>query len=190
MTTPLNTMSATPAMEPVMIAKNAIVSVYDTHEAAEEAVRALQKSGVDMRTLSIVGKDYQTEQDVVGYYTTGDRMKSWGKTGAFWGGLWGMLFGSAFFLVPGFGPLLVAGPLVGWIVGALEGAAVVGGLSALGAGLYSIGIPKDSILEYETHIKAGKFVVIAHGSPEESSKANAALATTQHKGTRSHSCCS
>ena len=86
-----------------------------------------------MKKLSIVGKDYHTEEHVVGYYTTGDRMMYWGKLGAFWGGFWGLLFGSAFFWVPGIGPLLVAGPLVMWIVGALEEAAVVGGLSALGA---------------------------------------------------------
>ena len=123
-----------------------------------------------MQKLSIVGKDYQTEEEVIGYYNTGDRMKAWGKSGAFWGGLWGLLFGSAFFIIPGIGPLLAAGPLVGWIVGALEGAVVVGGLSALGAGLYSIGIPKDSIIEYETQIKAGKFAVITHGTSDEASK--------------------
>lgn len=128
---------------------SAIVAIYDTHEEAEEAVRELERSGFDMQKLSIVGKDYQTEEEVVGYYTTGDRMKSWGKTGAFWGGIWGLLFGSAFFLIPGIGPLLAAGPLVGWIIGALEGAVVIGGLSALGAGLYGLGIPEDSIIEYE-----------------------------------------
>ena len=42
-----------------------------------------------------------------------------------------MLFGSAFFAIPGIGPVLVAGPVVAWIVGALEGAVVVGGLSAI-----------------------------------------------------------
>lgn len=168
---------------------SAVVAVYDTHEAAEKAVRELQRSGFDMQKLSIVGKDYHTEEDVVGYYTTGDRMKAWGKSGAFWGGLWGLMFGSAFFLVPGFGPLLAAGPLVGWIVGALEGAAVVGGLSALGAGLYSIGIPKDSIIEYETQIKAGKFMVIAHGSPDQVGKTKDTLATTKHHSMNEHSCC-
>jgi uncharacterized membrane protein len=168
--------------------KSAVVALYDTHEEAEKAVRELQRSGFDMRRLSIVGKDYQTEEDVVGYYSTGDRMKAWGKTGAFWGGLWGLLFGSAFFLIPGVGPLLAAGPLVGWIVGALEGAAVVGGLSALGAGLYSIGIPKDSVIEYETQIKAGRFVVIAHGSPDEVSKIKGALAKTKPEDVKVHAC--
>src|SRR5512140_3808291 len=128
---------------------NSIVAIYPTHTAAETAIKELQQSGFDMKKLSIVGKDYHTEEHVVGYYNTGDRMKYWGKLGAFWGGLWGFLFGSAFFWIPGIGPLVVAGPLVSWIVGALEGATIIGGLSALGAGLYSIGIPKDSILRYE-----------------------------------------
>jgi len=91
-------------------------------------------------------------------------MKYWGKLGAFWGGLWGILFGAAFFWIPGIGPLVVAGPLVSAIVGALEGAVAVGGLSALGAGLYSIGIPKDSIIKYESSVKSDKFLLVVHGS--------------------------
>jgi hypothetical protein len=121
-----------------------------------------------------VGKDYHTEEHVIGYYNAGDRMKVWGKLGAFWGVLWGLLFGSAFFLIPGIGPIMVFGPLVGWIVAALEGAVVVGGLSALGAGLYSIGIPKDSIVKYETALKSDKFLVIAHGTTETTGAAEIA----------------
>ena len=88
-------MSAQAEIKTRKLDKNAVVALYETHAEAEEAVRELQKSGFDMQKLSIVGKDYQTEEDVVGYYTTGGRMKAWGKSGAFWGGLWGMLFGSA-----------------------------------------------------------------------------------------------
>ena len=164
----------------------AVIAIYDSHQEAEAVVRELEKSGFDMQKLSIVGKDYQTEEEVIGYYSTGDRMKAWGANGAFWGGLWGLMFGSAFFLIPGIGPLLAAGPLVGWIVGALEGAVVIGGLSALGAGLYSIGIPKDSIIEYETQIKAGKFAVIVHGSPDDVSKTRDTLAQTNHQGINEH----
>lgn len=154
-----------------MAVQNALVAIYENHAEAEKAVKELQQSGFDMKKLSIVGKDYHTEEHVVGYYSTGDRMKYWGQLGAFWGGLWGFLFGAAFFFIPGIGPIVVAGPLVSWIVGALEGAAVVGGLSALGGGLYSIGIPKKSILKYETEIKGGKFLLIAHGTAEEVAKA-------------------
>lgn len=156
---------------------NAVIAVYDTHSAADEAVKELQKAGFDMKKLSVVGKDYHTEDQVVGYYNAGERMKHWGKFGAFWGGLWGLLFGAAFFWVPGIGPVLVGGPLVAWIVAALEGAAVVGGLSAVGAGLYSLGIPKDSILEYETAVKVGSYVVVAHGTADEAAKAKSILST-------------
>ena len=162
-----------------MSATNAAVAIYDTHSQAEEAVKELQRSGLDMKKLSIVGKDYHTEEQVVGYYNTGDRMKYWGKLGAFWGGLWGMLFGAAFFAIPGIGPVLVAGPLVTWIVGALEGAVVVGGLGAIGGGLYSIGIPKDSVVKYETAIKSDKFLVLAHGTADEVAKAKDIMQTTR-----------
>ena len=95
---------------------NSVVAIYDSHEKAERAIRELEKDGFDMKKLSIVGKDYHTEERVVGYYNTGDRMAYWGELGAFWGGFWGLLFGSAFFWVPGVGPLLVGGPLVMWII--------------------------------------------------------------------------
>lgn len=145
----------------------AVVAVCATHDAAEQAVRAVQRAGFDMKKLSIIGKDYQMEQEVVGYYSTGGRMKAWGKSGALWGGLWGMLFGSAFFFIPGVGPLLIGGPVLTWLIGALEGAVVIGGMSVVGAALVSIGIPNDQSIVYETEIKAGKFVVVAHGTAHE-----------------------
>jgi hypothetical protein len=157
---------------------NAVVAVYESHRDAEAAVKELQTAGFDMKKLSIVGKDYRSEEQVVGYYNTGDRVKYWGASGAFWGGFWGLLFGSAFFIIPGIGPVLMAGPLVAAVVGALESAAVVGGLSALGAGLYSLGIPKDSIINYETALRADKFLLVAHGTPEELARAKNILTST------------
>ena len=156
-----------------------VVALYPSHTAAEAAIKALEHGGFDMKKLSIVGRDYHTDEHVVGYYNAGDRVKVWGRTGLFWGGLWGLLFGSAFFWVPGVGPLLVAGPLVSWIVGALEGAVAVGGVSAIGAGLYGIGIPRDSILRYETALKIGTFVLIATGSAEDAAHAREILQATQ-----------
>ena len=167
-------------------ADNAVVAIYKSHSEAEAAVKELQCSNFDMKKLSIVGRDQHTDEHVIGYYNAGDRMKYWGKAGAFWGGIWGMLFGSAFFLIPGVGPLLVAGPLVAWIVGALEGAVVVGGLSAVGAGLYSLGIPKDSILRYERALTTGKFVLVAHGSLDETTRAKEILGRTMPETLEHH----
>lgn len=165
---------------------NAVVAIYKSHAEAEGAVKELQQSGFDMKKLSIVGRDYHTDENVVGYYNTGDRMKYWGTRGAFWGGLWGWLFGSAFFFIPGVGPMVVAGPLVGWIVGALESAVVVGGVSAIGAGIYSLGIPKNSVLQYETALKSDKFVVIAHGTAEEAAHAREIIHRTRPESLAEH----
>ena len=166
--------------------QNSVVAVFASHDKTEDAVRELQKSGFDMKKLSIVGKDYHTEEHVVGYYNTGDRMMYWGKLGAFWGGFWGLLFGSAFFWVPGIGQLVVEGPLVMWIVGALEGAVVTGGITALGAGLYSIGIPKDSVMQYETEVKNDKLLLVAHGTADEVQRARDILHQTGAEITTVH----
>jgi uncharacterized membrane protein len=160
-----------------MPGNNIVVAVYDAHAAAEQAVKELQKSGFDMKKLSIVGRNPHAEEHVVGFYNAGDRIKHWGKTGAFWGGLWGMLFGAAFFAIPGIGPVLVAGPLVAWIIGALESALVIGGVSAIGAGLFSVGVPKDSVLKYQIALKTDRFLLMAHGTAKEAAKA-------RDKGTR------
>ena len=152
-----------------------ITVLYDTHEQAEQAVKQLQHHGYDMQQLSIVGRDYHAEENVVGYYNMGDRMRKWGGNGAFWGSIWGMLMGSAFILIPGVGPLLMTGPLVGMLMGALEGAVVVGGVSALGAALASLGIPDNSVLEYETEIKVGKYMLLAHGTTAEVTQARQIL---------------
>ena len=165
---------------------NSVVAIYDTHEQAERAIKELQEGGVDMKSLSIAGKDTHTDEHVVGYYNTGDRMKRWGTMGAFWGGFWGLLFGSGLFLIPGLGPILVAGPLVAWIVAGLEGAVVVGGVSALGAGLVSIGIPKDSVLEYEVALKTDKYLLIVHGTEDTVDNAKHIIAGTEHRSYTVH----
>jgi hypothetical protein len=165
---------------------NIVAAVYNLHTEAEQGVKELQKAGFDMKQLSIVGKNPHAEEHVVGFYNAGDRIKHWGKTGAFWGGLWGLLFGAAFFVIPGLGPVLVAGPLVAWIVGALEGAAVVGGLSAIGAGLFSIGIPKDSVLNYEIALKTDRFLLLVNGTADEAARAHDTLKGTHPAELRTH----
>jgi len=158
-----------------MSKQNSTVAIFNDHTGAEQAVKELQEAGFDIKKLSLVGKDYHSDEHVVGYYNTGDRMRYWGTLGAFWGGLWGLLFGSAFFFVPGIGPIVVGGPIVAWIVGALQGAVVVGGISAVGAAMYSIGIPKDSVLKYETSLKANKFLLVVHGTVDEVERASGIL---------------
>ncbi len=169
-----------------MSEQNAVVAIYNTHADAEAAIHELKRAGFHIEQLSIVGRDYHSEEHVVGYYNTGERMKYWGKLGAFWGSLWGLLLGAGFFAIPGIGPVLVAGPLLGWILGALEGAVVTGGLTAIGAGLFSIGIPKDSVLQYETAIKSDQFLLVAHGTADEAALARRVLQATGPHSVETH----
>jgi hypothetical protein len=168
------------------VKESSAVGLFTSHQDAEGAVKELQKSGYDMKKLSVVGRDYHSEENVIGYYNTGDRMATWGKYGLFWGWIWGVLFGSAFFLIPGIGPVMVGGPLVSWIIGALELSVVTGGLSAIGGALFSFGIPKDSIIRYETALKADKFMLIVHGTLLEVEKAKSILVNNKSEETDVH----
>jgi hypothetical protein len=158
------------------MADDTLIAVFADHHQAESAVKALADSKFDMKQLSIIGQGYHTEEQVIGFYNAGDRMRFWGKRGAFWGGLWGLFFGGVFMFVPAIGQLMVLGYLATMVVSAIEGAVVVGGLSALGAALFSIGVPKDSVLQYEAALKADKFLVSAHGTADELARARVILA--------------
>ena len=151
------------------------VALYDQHGQAENAVKALQRAGFDMKKISIIGKDYQTEEHVIGFLNAGDRAKIFGRYGAFWGGLMGVLFGSALVFIPVLGHIVILGPFAAMLFGGLQGAVVVGGVSALAGALMSTGIPKDSVLRYETALKANKFILMLHGSSQEISRAQDVL---------------
>lgn len=168
--------------ETTMPTAQTLVALYDTHDAAEAAIRKVAESGLDMKHFSIVGKGYHTEEKAIGFYSTGDRVQFWGSRGAYWGGLWGLLFGGMMLTVPVVGPVMVLGTLSASvfmaIAGAVEGAVVVGGLGALGAALFSIGIPHHSVMQYETALKADNFLILAHGSAAEVEQARALLKAT------------
>jgi hypothetical protein len=163
--------------DPKMTETNTVIAVFNEHQEAEKAVKKLAAAGIDIKHLSVIGKGYHTDEKVVGFYNIGDRVKFWGTRGAFWGGLWGWLFGGVFLAIPVIGHVVVLGYLAAAVVSAIEGAVLVGGLSALGAALYSSGIPKDSVVAYETAIKADDFLVMANGPGAEIERAKTILAT-------------
>jgi hypothetical protein len=152
-----------------------VIGVFPDHQSAETAVKSLADAGFQMKDLSLVGKGYHSDEKVVGFYNSGDRIKFWGSRGAFWGGFWGLFFGGMFLTIPVVGHVIVLGYLAVAAVSAVEGAVVVGGLSALGAALYGIGIPKDSVIQYETDMAADRFLVMAHGTDEEVQRAKKIL---------------
>jgi hypothetical protein len=152
-----------------------VVAVFADHNGAETAIKKLTAAGLEMKNLSIVGKGYHSEEKVVGFYSVGDRIKFWGTRGAFWGGLWGLFLGGLFMSIPVVGHVVVLGYLAASVISAIETAVMVGGLGALGAALYSIGIPKDSVIQYEAALKGDGFLVMAHGGAEDITRAKAIL---------------
>ena len=154
-----------------------VIAVFADHNAAEAAVKTLTAAGFEMKNLSVVGKGYRTDEKVVGFYNTGDRIKFWGTRGALWGGLWGMFFGGLFLTIPVVGHVVVLGYLASIAIYGIENAIVVGGMSALGAALYGIGVPKDSVIQYESAVKADSFLAMAHGTADEIVRAKAILGT-------------
>jgi len=148
-----------------MVPLNSIIAVYDKQADAEAGVLDLQRAGFDLKRVSILGKEDAGEQ-VIGHYSTGGRMKYLGARGAFWNDLWKMLPGAACFNIPEVGHILMAGPMTVWAVSAMQESDVEEP-SAVGAGLFSLTIPKASVRRYESAIKAHKLLLIAHGSPQE-----------------------
>lgn len=91
--------------------------------------------------------------------------------------------------VPVVGPIIVLGHLAAMVFGALEGAVLFGGLGALGGALSSLGIPKDSIIQYEETFKSDGLLIVAHSPVEEMARARSILERTApahldvHEGT-------
>ena len=157
-------------------AGSSVVAVYPDHASAERAVRRLHQGGFAMSDLSIVGRDFQVSEEPVGFVNTGDYAAAGAGTGAWVGGLFGLLVGAAFLVLPGLGPVIVAGPLSAALLGGVEGALAGAAIGALGGALVGWGVPKDQALKFETQVKAGKFLVVARGTPEEIEKAKELLA--------------
>ncbi|MBK9305678.1 MAG: permease [Nitrospira sp.] len=128
---------------------NAVVAISNTQAEAETAMKELTHAGFPIKKLSIVGQGYRPAKHVEGYSSSVDCMK----------------YGST--TISGIGPVLIAGPLLGWVLGAIEVPVVADGITAIGTALKSMGIPKDSVLSYETALRFNKFILLVHGTAEE-----------------------
>src|SRR5437660_9695737 len=148
-----------------------VLGVFESVDQATEAVTRLSEAGFPTDRVSIVGQNLQSELKMHGFVTTGEVAKAGAKWGAVFGGLFGLLFGAAFLAIPGFGPLIILGPLAAGVVGAAEGAVGTGLVGAiLGAFLSRQHIPK-----IEQHLRAGRYLVLVHGSQEDVARAQELL---------------
>lgn len=163
----------TAAMRPTML-----VAVYEASVDVAQAVNALRALDADCKHVSVIGKDYHPDKQWWNTYTTAERMKAWGVSGAFWGGMWSQLFGSAFF-VPGVGPVLAAGLAVAWIDAALR-TSPAGVPGALVSTLSREGIPEPWAHHYNDQVRAGRFLVVARLTCVGLENARASLKSSKH----------
>jgi hypothetical protein len=177
----MNTLMAEPTAAST---DQSVVASYANHTDAEAAVRTLAADGLPMGTISIIGRNYETHEEVQGFYRPEDAAVEGAAQGAWFGGFFGLMLGAmGFFIMPAIGPLMVMGPLSGMIAGAVGGA----GVGALINGLMAAGIPRDQALKYEARLKAGEFLVVVHGSAAEIARAHDILSGTSQTHLQSHS---
>jgi hypothetical protein len=150
-----------------MIKENAAVSICANPDQLQGAVVELKKFGFDIKRISVVGKAYEKKQELTAYYEQGDTLKCWGKQSDFWNRLCAIIQDWVFFSCPGTGSLLVIGPISLWVVAVLKNSAIFSGLSVLGAMLYSMGLAKDSVQDYEEALRKGSYLLIVHGPSQE-----------------------
>ena len=169
-----------------MASDGSVVGVYAALDQAEVAVRRLDEHGFAIGNVSIVARDLTSEREIRGFISTGEVARRGAGIGGWIGGIFGILVGAALIWVPGFGPMLVAGPLAALILGGIEGAAVgVAGGGLLGA-LVGLGVSHEHILKYEDHLRGGRYLVIAHGSSAEVSTAEEILRREPHLALESY----
>jgi hypothetical protein len=169
-----NVATTPPASADTVGSSASVVGVYDDIEAAQQAVTRLTEAGFPIDHVSIVGQNLQSETQFNGFVSAGDVAKSSATMGAWVGGLFGLLTGFAALFIPGVGPVLVLGPLAATAIGAAEGAV---GAGVLG-GILGAFIERKHIPKFSEHLKAGKYLVVVHGSQEQVTRASGVMRET------------
>ncbi|MEJ2362083.1 MAG: hypothetical protein P8Z75_11760 [Gammaproteobacteria bacterium] len=149
-------------------AKHYIGAVFANTDKAYAVVEDLIKHDFPMDQVSVLYKAGGMGDDFLGIAYTNEksRFKVWGAGGALWGSLCGLLAGAAGMLVlPGIGPVLIAGPLLEAIAGAAVGAGIMttgAALTHLTIALRRLDIPDDKLDILHQAVMDGKTVMLLH----------------------------
>ena len=159
---------------------NSIVIAYEECADGVQGIKDLQNAGFNMMNLSIAAREYPgSPEHIMGYCSIGGQIKYWGKMGTMLGKCGAFWAGAAFFILPGVGPVLMAGPLIAGVVASMENGSIGGGLGVFGAGLRRLGIPRESVLRYESELGSDILLLIAHGTAQELLRARDILHATR-----------
>jgi hypothetical protein len=145
--------------------KTAVFGLYPGVEQAERAVDELVRSRFSNNDVSVLMADNQGSKDFAHEkHTKAPEGTATGvAAGGALGGTLGLLAGIGALAIPGVGPLIAAGP----IMGALAGVGVGGTLGGLVGALVGLGIPEYEAKRYEGRLKEGGVLLSVHCSTSE-----------------------
>lgn len=146
--------------------KNTCILSYTNTKDAGQAIEKLQAQNFNMAVVSIVGNGNHEEENAIGIYTINGNKHFQGAQANFWESLWQQLNGELFLMLPGLGSLAAAGSIVPLLVKGHD-ATDIHGFTALGIAFFTMGVPVDSISQYESAIKAGKILLIVNAKRGE-----------------------
>ena len=146
----------------------AVFGIYPTRRAAEEAVDALKFAGFRSADISVLlpeGPEGDSTKEFAHEKGTKapEGATTGGTTGALIGGTLGWLAGIGAIAIPGVGPFIAAGP----IMGLLAGTGVGGALGGLTGALVGLGIPEYEAKRYEGRVKDGGILLSVHSDNSE-----------------------
>jgi hypothetical protein len=149
-----------------MAGKNtAVFGIYRTRAEVETAVDALKEAGFRNTDISVLLPDNQGTKDfAVDKETKAPEGATTGAlTGGVIGGTLGWLAGIGALAIPGLGPFIAAGPIMG-LLGGLGAGGAIGGLTGA---LVGMGIPEFEAKRYEGRIKEGGILLSVHADRGE-----------------------
>src|SRR5437868_13323692 len=149
-----------------MAGKNtAVFGLYRDRASVEGAVDALRQEGFRNTDISVLFPENQGTKDFAHEKGTKapEGMATGATSGAIVGGTLGWLAGIGALAIPGVGPLIAAGP----IIGALTGVGVGGTVGGIAGGLIGLGIPEYEAKRYEGRIKNGNILLSVHADDSE-----------------------
>ena len=151
---------------------DAVAAVFGDQAAADRALHKLLTAGFKAADLSFVGKACHDQERVLGLIDHGRGAKFWGVRGVLWNRLWTHFGGGLFLTTPTTGPAFVLGQ-ISFVAGeTLDAALIIGGMSAVGTALYSIGIPRDDAQRFEDAVCHDHFLLMVHGNALDLAVAN------------------
>jgi len=144
-----------------MAVKNiAVFGIYPDQLTAEDAVDSLKDAGFRNTDISVLFPDNQGSKDFAHEKHTKapEGAVTGGSSGAVIGGALGWLAGIGALAIPGVGPFIAAGPIMGMLGGIGVGSAI-GGLTGA---LIGLGIPEYEAKRYEGRIRRGSILLSVH----------------------------